>query len=500
MSHAMRPGETIEEIDLSNDPEPILSRIQNPHFDVQLYVLNHRQSLKNKSTVWHRDADGSFHAVEWTSRFMYRRDRKPYLDRDGQVDQEWANEKWSQWCQRDFHPAVEAYTEYNEPAPEMIVLGNVNGHLHSADDALERAWERLSHAKMTLELSIHTSGLHSSGHLLAQTRDVMKDILDDMDIQLRTINESHRESTNQLNSLELAIKALVRSKNIAEKSRKRREEEDEKMVDTVKFLKKCLDNHCRLVNIVLGKPEPLVQQGTDLVQAMLSEMFGLPLPAIQEAAGEPQIEGEKQLESESEVEVIWEKFESQDLMDIEANECSGTESDEYIDDTSSEETESILDTSTDYKKTLRREKRERARDELYNKSGLSIVHDDAEDLDSSEGEERARTKRQKRIFDRPSEPPNGKLPIRREIPVMRQTTLSFDKVRKSRRLFSRKELSQNVTTGDQEEAEVTSPGPVRRNPRRATVKAHITATIFSLGSTECSDQEYESNACLPDIG
>ncbi|CAD0114139.1 unnamed protein product, partial [Aureobasidium uvarum] len=424
----------------------------NLHFDVQLYVLNHQQSLKNNNTVWHRDEDGSFRAVAWTSRFMYLQDRKSYLDRDGHVDHEWADEKWRLWSERDFHPAVEAYVEYNEPGAEMIALDKVTESVRRTNDAVKDIWAELTCAKKTLEFAVLPPNSRDPDHLPT----ALKAILEDLTTYLRTIDTAQQESKERLKSLDLAVKSLIRSTYSAERSRKRREEDDEKMIDTVRFLKKCLDNHCRLFNMILGKPEPLVQQGTDLIQTMLSEMFGLPLPAIEEVTEEPRAGREVELESESEVEVIWEKFESQDLMD----------SDEYIGDTSSEETESTPETSKHCERALRREKRER----LYDKFGFSIIHDDAEDLESSGGEERSRTKRQKRLTKRPNESPMRKLSTRHRTPVMRQTTLSFHKVRKSRRLFSRKELSQNVSNQDQEEAEVTSPGPIRRNPRKAIVE------------------------------
>jgi hypothetical protein len=75
------------------------------------------------------------------------------------------------------------------------------------------------------------------------------------------------------------------------------------MIDTVRFLKECLDNHSRLVDIVLGRPEPLVKQGTELMQAMLSEMFGLPGPALEINMEEFEDERRKEAEEESEQEV-----------------------------------------------------------------------------------------------------------------------------------------------------------------------------------------------------
>lgn len=104
----------------------------------------------------------------------------------------------------------------------------------------------------------------------------------------------------------------IRSKTIAERSEKKREAADERMLNTVKFIKECLDNHSRLVDIILGRSEPLVQEGTDIMQAILSEMFGLPVPTMQESTEdymqrtrkEPTEEVEPEPESEPEIEYL----------------------------------------------------------------------------------------------------------------------------------------------------------------------------------------------------
>ncbi|KAG9659601.1 hypothetical protein KCU95_g1386, partial [Aureobasidium melanogenum] len=458
MSRSSHPREPIEEIDLSAVPEPRVApnQLRNRHFDVQLYVLNHQQSRKNSSTVWHRDTNGSLRATEWTSRFMYRQDRKSYLDRDGQVDQEWADEKWQQWSERDFHPAVEAYNEYNEPASEMIVLEVVKEHLQGVDDALKNVWARLSQAQTTLGLSVHPSGLHNSDHLLAETR-------------------TQRQLEKQMKSLGLAVKALIRARTVAEKTRKKREANDEKMVDTVKFLKECLNNHCRLVNMVLERPEPLVQQGTDLIQAILSEMFGLPTDESIAEDLEPEFEPtlEEEAEVDSEIEVVWKKTETEEIMDIDQD----NQSEPMIDIIHTEPVRSpgklVLGTKSKSRRLLQREKHEKAKAILYQRFGLSIISEPSTDQEKAVEQRRNNFKRQKTMIEKLCESPERSSSPIKKLPVLRQTTLSFNKVRKNRRLFSRRELSQMVTTKHQEEeegTEIASPGSVRRNPRRATNK------------------------------
>ncbi|KAG9602338.1 hypothetical protein KCU77_g2427, partial [Aureobasidium melanogenum] len=469
MSHSSHPSKPIEEIDLSATPEPKVTPNQDPHFDVQPYVLNHRQSRKNSSTVWHRDIDGSFRAVEWTSRFMYSQDREPYLDREGQVDQEWAEEKWQQWSERDFHSAVEAYNEYNEPAPEMIALENMEEHLGNADSALKNVWARLSQAQRTLGLSIHSSGLHDSNHMLAQPKDALKDIFENMKTHLRNVNEAQRQSEEQMKSLGLAVKALLRSRTIAEKFKKKREADDEKMIDTVKFLEECLNNHCRLVKMVLGRPEPLVQQDTDLIQAMLSEMFGLPIDENIAEDSEPELEPILE-EAESEIEVLWEKSETEDIMDIDQDD----EFESRFDTTHNEPVRSpgklVLGTKPKSRRLPQQKKYEKAEAILYQRFGLSVISEPSTNQHEAVEQRRKNIKRQKMMAKKLCKSPERSPSPIKKLPVLRQTTLSFNKVRKSRRLFSRKELSQMVTTKHQEEAEITSPGPVRRNPRRASNK------------------------------
>lgn len=252
------------------------------------------------------------------------------------------------------------------------------------------------------------------------------------------------------------------------------------MIDTVKFLKQCLENHARLVNIVLGRPEPLVQQGTDLMQAMLSEMFGLPAPIMRESSDafmrevvedsmEEAEEGSaRESESESElIEFSTEETSPRDFMDVEAVEYSETEADGH-------DSENILSDASDelsrYGRRLRQEKRQKAREAretLYKSFGLT-VEETREDQADTHGEERRRIKRQKRDQDTQEEEPfRSSLTTRKKSPDLKQTTLDFDKVRKSRRLFSRKELSQDARSeNDKEEAE----GSVRRNPRRTSFK------------------------------
>jgi hypothetical protein len=303
------------------------------------------------------------------------------------------------------------------------------------------------------------------------------------------------------------------------------------MIDTVKFLKECLDNHSRLVDIVLGRPEPLVKQGTELMQALLSEMFGLPGPDVetsveepeQESEQEPEEELESEAESESEAEFLCERLHPQEFIDMEAELASeqestsdleselteftelseeeavprfpklpawvytGTVHDEYDDnDRTRQQCESSSVTATKSRRTSRQEyrerrlqqekheitkqnKRERAREEkkaLYTRFGLT-VEEAQEDQNDTHEKERRSIKRQKRdvnTLEVSSESQPQQKPS-----VLKQTTLTFSKVGKSRRLFSRKELSQNHTPeNEKEEAEVVSPGSARRNPKRSS--------------------------------
>ncbi|KAH0144593.1 hypothetical protein KCU67_g13012, partial [Aureobasidium melanogenum] len=273
-----------------------------------------------------------------------------------------------------------------------------------------------------------------------------------------------------MKSLGLAVKALIRARTAAEKIEKKREADDEKMVDTVKFLKECLNNHCRLVNLVLGKPEPLVQQGTDLIQAMLSEMFGLPVDESIAEDLEPELEPtlEEEAEVESEIEVLWNKTEFEDIMDIDQDE----ESEPKFDTTHNEPLRSpgklVLGTDSKRKRLLQRKKHKKAKANLYQRFGLSVISEPSTNQEKAIEQRHNNFKRQKMMTEKLCESSErSPIPIKK-LSVLRQTTLSFNKVRKSRRLFSRRELSQMVTTKHEEEAEIASPSSVRRNARRAT--------------------------------
>lgn len=256
--------------------------------------------------------------------------------------------------------------------------------------------------------------------------------------------------------------------------------------------KECLDNHSRLVDIILGRSEPLAQEGTDIIQAMLSEMFGLPVPTMPEPAEEymqQTMEGsmdeiEPELESESEIEYLWERSQPQDLMEIEAEESSGTESDDYDGDSTDEQFNEYDDNISEYsnysatfanksKRALRKEKRDRARryrKELWNRFGLT-VEDTEEDQDDMQEEEHRRIKRQKKTPNSLVEKPSESRTTADDKPQgLRQTTLNFNKVSKSRKLFSRGELKEkrvlDCEEEVEEEVEFVSSGPMHRNSKR----------------------------------
>jgi hypothetical protein len=487
---------------------------------------------------------------------LYHSQCRQYLNRNGVVDQEWAEKTWEQWTQREFHPAVEAFEAYNyPPRPEMIGLEKLKESLRRGDDAVQEIRAKIATAVEVLEVAAMAPKSRVSDGMPA----AMREIFDDLRRHLRSVEKAQQQSKQHLESLEPAVKSLVsphptlphkthtnptsnsqlRCKSNSENSTKKRQAEDEKMIDTVKFLKECLDNHSRLVDIVLGRPEPLVKQGTELMQAMLSEMFGLPGPVVEtsvedltqdtmgeaeeERMEEPEEEPEEDLElaSESEAEFLWERFHPQEFIDIEAELASeqestsdleselteftelsdeeavprfpklpawvytGTVHDEYDDDDGfNEQSESSSVTATKSRRTSRQErherrqgeekheitkqnKRERTREEkkaLYTRFGLTVEEAEENQNDTHE-EERRSTKRQKRDVNTLEVSPESQL--QQKPPALKQTTLTFSKVGKSRRLFSRKQLSQNDTPENKmEEAEVVSPGSARRNLKR----------------------------------
>jgi hypothetical protein len=225
------------------------------------------------------------------------------------------------------------------------------------------------------------------------------------------------------------------------------------MLDSVKFLKECLDNHSGIVDIVLGRPEPLVKQGTELMQGLLSEVFGLPGPALEATLEEAEEERMEEVEEEvnEEVEFLWESVHPREFIDIEAELASEQESTSDLDselteftelpeletaapylpnlpawmhpgtavddvDGSSEQSEdsSVLATKSktpsrqeyrdrrlqqeEHERILRQKKRQRAREErraLYTRFGLTVGNAE-EDQDETHEDERRSSKRQKR--------------------------------------------------------------------------------------------------------
>ncbi|THZ34357.1 hypothetical protein D6C90_07776 [Aureobasidium pullulans] len=266
----MKPHFTrqIEEINLTGSPEPRRPQKHRTHFDLELYVLNHQQSRKDSTTIWHRDADGSFRAEEYEDLLTYLRARRG-LNSD--INSGWAEEKWKQWLERDNHPAVQAFLDHNDKPSEVKILNETLKHLHTGESAVEDAWSEVNHVRENILLAFHPSGRYNDDKLFRETKTILSNLTGD----LRAIESAHAQVVDKLGEAATAVKSLVEAKAAAEDYKSRRRSAELKTVNTVKFVKECLENHCNLVNIVLGQPDPLIQQGTDLMQLILSELSGV---------------------------------------------------------------------------------------------------------------------------------------------------------------------------------------------------------------------------------
>jgi hypothetical protein len=131
----------------------------------------------------------------------------PYLDRDGPVDEQWANQKWQQWSERDFHPAVEAFLEYNDLSPVTIVLDKIKESLSRGDTALQNIWVEVACADKVLEIT----ALAPKSRVPDGMPVAIKGILVDVAGYLRSAEKAHLESNKQLESLSLAVRSLVSS-------------------------------------------------------------------------------------------------------------------------------------------------------------------------------------------------------------------------------------------------------------------------------------------------
>jgi hypothetical protein len=130
-----------------------------------------------------------------------------YLDRDGQVDEQWATQKWQQWSERDFHPAVEAFLEYNDPSPEIIVLDNLKQSSSRGDIALQNIWAEVTCADKVLEITAMAPKSRVSDGMPVAIKDILVDVAG----YLRSAEKAHLESNKQLESLSLAVRSLVSS-------------------------------------------------------------------------------------------------------------------------------------------------------------------------------------------------------------------------------------------------------------------------------------------------
>jgi hypothetical protein len=137
---------------------------------------------------------------------LYHLQRERYLNRNGEVDQEWAEKTWEQWEQREGDPAVEAFETYNNPpCPEMIGLESLKESLRRGDDAVNNMWAEVVRADEVLEVAAMAPKSRVSDGIPA----AMREILEDMRRHLRSVEEAQRTSKQQLQLLEPAVKSLV---------------------------------------------------------------------------------------------------------------------------------------------------------------------------------------------------------------------------------------------------------------------------------------------------
>lgn len=263
-----------------------------------MYVLNHQQSRKDSTNIWHRDADGSVRAEEYEDLLTYLRARRVYLYSNDSVDSESADEMWKRWLKRDSHPAVDAFKQYNGSSPEILMLKDVMKGLRSGETALDKAQYDLSRAQRNLNLAIRLLTMNGTEHLLTETKDILKKLTRD----LRSSQNNQHRSIEKLENLEIAVKSLVEAKSAAEKSKKRKRRNDLKMADTVQFVKECMDKHCQLIDTILGYADPLVQQSTDLMQSVLFEEFDLSVMSEPESESEAESASDAEPEEDSESE------------------------------------------------------------------------------------------------------------------------------------------------------------------------------------------------------
>lgn len=232
-STPMKPHFTrqIEEIDLTGSPEPRrpqkhvsepstsgepdADHLQRTHFDLELYVLNHQQSRKDSTNIWHRDADGSVRAEEYEDLLTYLRARRVYLYSNDSVDSESADEMWKRWLKRDIHPAVDASKQYNGSSPEILMLKDVMKGLRSGETALDKAQYDLSRAQRNLNLAIRLLTMNGTEHLLTEIKDILKKLTRDL----------RREAGESRNCSQVARRSQVRGRKVQEEKEKKRLED-----------------------------------------------------------------------------------------------------------------------------------------------------------------------------------------------------------------------------------------------------------------------------------
>lgn len=100
---------------------------------------------------------------------------------------------------------MEAFIEYNEPSPELLIVESAKESISRGDDAVKDIWAEISCAKKTLDLAVVGPNSRDPEILSAAMRIIFKDLA----INLRRIEKSQKESKQQLESLGLAIRSLV---------------------------------------------------------------------------------------------------------------------------------------------------------------------------------------------------------------------------------------------------------------------------------------------------
>lgn len=228
MAYTFGPHREIEEIDLTDvtvsrrsrnqvrvlklppyqRPQRLTLMKQISQFSAQLCGPDRPLSRKNKTAIWQHIQNNPSEAMKQRSTSTLCHNLVPCPEKESQIDQDSARFKKQQWTEPHSFPAAEAINECGDMSLSLQALEHVKESLSRGDAAVKGMYEDLRCAGKTLDLVVAGTAPHSRDPevLAAAMRIIFKNLA----VYLRRMEKSQQESRQEIESLGLSVRSLVR--------------------------------------------------------------------------------------------------------------------------------------------------------------------------------------------------------------------------------------------------------------------------------------------------